>query len=103
MAVREHVGEASWVDPVRRGAEAIDGPVVITDVRFPNEADLIEGMGGQLLRVVRPGQVADDTHVSEVILDTRPVHSHVFNYADVDDLHRKADWLAELWTTYFSA
>ena len=44
-------------------------PVVITDVRFPNEADAIKKAGGLLVRVVRPGLASDDTHESETALD----------------------------------
>lgn len=44
-------------------------PVIITDVRFPNEADAIREAGGILVRVLRPGLASDDTHESETALD----------------------------------
>jgi hypothetical protein len=42
---------------------------IITDVRFPNEADAIREKGGFLLRIERPGS-APGTHPSETALDT---------------------------------
>lgn len=44
------------------------GKVVVTDVRFPNELDHIDTLGGTVVRVVRPGKTGD-SHVSETALD----------------------------------
>ena len=44
-------------------------PVVITDVRYPNEAAAIRVAGGILVRIVRPGVDDGDTHASETALD----------------------------------
>ncbi len=41
---------------------------IITDVRFPNEADAILERGGIMIRVERPGLV-ENTHLSETALD----------------------------------
>lgn len=53
--------------------------VVVDDVRFPNEADLIRSMGGALWRVERPLAVRNTSHSSEgglddVIFDRRIVN-----------------------------
>jgi hypothetical protein len=46
-------------------------PVVVTDVRFPNEVDAIRDKGGIIVRVTRPGANGDN-HISERALnDTR--------------------------------
>lgn len=92
VAMRNHVGEDVWVDAVARKIRRISGPVVVTDVRFPNEADLIEEtFGGVLARIVRPGLVSTDTHISETALDGRTAHVVVTNSATVAYLHREAD------------
>lgn len=96
VAARTHVKESIWVDAVMNKAAYIPGPVVITDVRFPNEADIIQRAHGKLVRVVRPGQVSDDTHVSETALDDRRPDFHVTNAGTVADLHTRADVLADL-------
>lgn len=42
--------------------------VVISDVRFQNEADFIKELGGYLIKIDRPGIASNDTHPSEVEL-----------------------------------
>ena len=42
---------------------------VITDVRFPDEAQAIKDWGGVLWRVDRPGLVGGDGHASETAMD----------------------------------
>lgn len=71
--------------------------VVVTDVRFPNEADAIEELGGELVRVVRPGLPDDgDTHVSETALDDRATAYTLTNDDTVEKLWRAADFVALL-------
>lgn len=44
--------------------------VVCTDLRFPNEAELIQTLGGVIIRVIRPGLVlGEDLHSSEQSAD----------------------------------
>ena len=64
MGVREYVDRDAWVHAVQREAGDVDGPVVIPDVRFLNEADYVED-NGEVLRVERPGLNSTDGHVSE--------------------------------------
>jgi len=60
---RDLYGENFWVDRV--GAQMqIGGNYVITDVRFPNEADFIHRRGGNLFRIDR-GNRAANGHASE--------------------------------------
>ena len=60
--------------------------VVITDVRFPNEADLILGLGGELVRVDRPGVRAGDQHASESQVLSLPATSILRNTGTLEDL-----------------
>lgn len=60
--------------------------IVVSDVRFRNEADWVRERGGVIWRVVRPtaGQVR--SHISEVGM-TSIVHDHIIdNSGDVDQL-----------------
>ena len=52
-AVRDHLGEDSWVNALNLQAIEVDGDVAISDVRFPNEARYVKKMGGEIWRVVR--------------------------------------------------
>lgn len=64
-------------------------PVVITDVRFPNEAALVRQLGGQLWQIRRPGYEAGGTgHASDT--DGSEFHPEVVleNFGSLDDLRR---------------
>jgi hypothetical protein len=70
-------------------------PVVITDVRYPNEAEAIREAGGTLVRILRPGaDSADDAHSSEHALDDCPVDVITNNTGGLDELFAQADRLA---------
>ena len=73
VACRNHIGSDVWVEAVfARIEEAMDneGPSrwVVSDVRFPNEAEAIRSRGGQVWRVERPGFGPVNDHVSESAL-----------------------------------
>ncbi|MFJ3974858.1 hypothetical protein [Streptomyces sp. NPDC090021] len=54
-AGRGILGDHVWVDALFRDFESW-GPTVVSDVRFPNEADAIRERGGLVVRIERPGQ-----------------------------------------------
>jgi len=73
MAQRENT---IWAGPLVRDAIAYmnesGNNVVITDVRFPWEVNLIRSAGGQMIRVFRsdwPDHEHEDSHISETLLD----------------------------------
>lgn len=71
---RKHVHTDFWVMVMaRRLSDTADQNVVITDVRFPNEARMIQEMGGKVVRVVRCSApqlpTAQAEHASETALD----------------------------------
>lgn len=66
--------------------------VVVTDVRFPNEADYIK-RHGFLIRVIRPGLDHADTHESETALDDYPHDAYLINDGSVQDLRDQVDCL----------
>ncbi len=94
VAVREHVGDETWVDAALVKAAAISGPVVVTDVRFPNEAERVRFDGGKIVRVNRPGLPETDLHISETALDDLVPDFLVRNAGTVADLHGFADGVA---------
>lgn len=67
LAVREVLGEDAWVDQVLGRYPHPIGKLVIPDVRFLNEAEAIKQAGGYLVRIDRPGAVAEG-HRSELEL-----------------------------------
>lgn len=98
LAAREHLGENVWVDRVMQSAHWVPGPVVITDVRFPNEVVAVRESRGLLVRVNRPGLTQDDSHVSESLAwDPRVVPDvTVANAGSLDALRGDAAWVANL-------
>jgi hypothetical protein len=63
---------------------------VITDVRFPNEAEAIRAAGGQVWKVVRPSLgVPTDEHPSETSVDLVRENVTIVNDGSLEDLSRK--------------
>lgn len=76
--VRDELGESTWVDAALAGRQ--DGlRYVITDVRYPNEADAIKAAGGKVWRVNRPGTEPANEHASEHAMDSYPFDTVVEN------------------------
>ncbi|WDS51778.1 deoxynucleoside monophosphate kinase [Streptomyces phage Triumph] len=99
-AGRKVLGENVWVDALFR--EFADAPaLVLTDVRFPNEARAVADRGGVMIRVERPGVgPAKDKwgriHESEVALDEWTFDHTLVNDGSVRDLHLKLYGVADL-------
>lgn len=116
--VRDILGEDSWIDAlfnrlVRDGficdccspEPEIFQSVVVTDVRFPNEARFIGDLGGELWRVtryVRPigkrvgwleryDNGIDADHPSEALVDELDVDVNIMNDGTLEDLERKVE------------
>lgn len=86
-------GTSFWVDRFRHwyARERRSQYVVVTDVRFPNEAAAIKEMGGTVIRIERPGLVANgfSDHASETAIDAVPVDGVVYNDGGIAQLHTK--------------
>lgn len=90
-AGRQVLGESVWVDLAMRKAAAAGANVVITDCRYPNEAEAIRAAGGIIVRVDRPGIDLTDAHPSEVAMDDWPFDARVVNNGTIQGLHDCAD------------
>lgn len=70
--------------------------IVITDVRFDNEADVVTRHGGLIWRVTRPGcEVAPGAHISEVTGEAFSPDAVLNNTHDIRHLQQLV--LGELW------
>ncbi|RPJ60925.1 MAG: hypothetical protein EHM24_26825 [Acidobacteria bacterium] len=89
-AMRDHVDPDIWLTKALRTARQTAGSVVITDVRFPNEAEAIKARCGTLVRIVReePDPAA---HLSERLLDDYPTDLTIYNTGDLARFHRFID------------
>lgn len=90
-------GERIWVRLMRRQLEnllADQRNIVITDVRFVDEAKFISECGGVIWRVDRPSLPAcEDTHVSETSLEQLSPDDVLLNNGSLEDLDRKVSQL----------
>ena len=84
LSARNMFGTTVWVDQVAKVMPS--GPVVITDVRFLNEAQFIKNAAGEIWRVERPGVLAVNSHISESQLDGFNFDNVINNDGDLKDL-----------------
>jgi len=87
---RKFFGEDYWIKAMDADLQNLEAgydfqTIIITDVRFPNEADYIKGQGGTIVRVVR-GTDSTDQHSSETAMDIYPVDYTINNCGTLDDL-----------------
>lgn len=62
---------------------------VISDVRFKNELEMINSIGGTVIRITRDIENKDE-HVSEKDLDDIDLYT-IENRSSIEDLHKKID------------
>ena len=94
--ILQHVGQSIrdrdpdyWVSLLMRDVEAagwMGTPVVVTDVRYPNEADALINAGFRLVRILRPSLPAQPAgeHESETALDGFPADAVIWNDTTAD-------------------
>ena len=85
-SVRNNVHRDVWVWAAKQRIESVDGPVVVTDVRYPNEADMIHELGGVLVRIDRPGVGPINGHESESFVASLPADRVIVNDGTLNDL-----------------
>jgi Dephospho-CoA kinase len=88
-----------WLFELLRKYRATPDPVVVTDVRYLNEARTLRKRGFKLVRIIRPeaspnsGSTA--THASETELDDYPCDVTLNNAGSLAELREAVDALAQ--------
>ncbi|MCZ9884629.1 deoxynucleotide monophosphate kinase family protein [Arthrobacter sp. B2a2-09] len=96
--------EGFWVRMAVEKIQATDGPVVVTDVRFPNEADKIRELGGIVVRIVRPSQEpTGPAHQCETSLDEYCEDMTFYNASTLDDFTALSCHFGGVFLANFSA
>lgn len=91
---RHQLADDFWL---RVAAARIDAPlmraehVVISDVRFPNEATWLRGRGGVVVRVLREGLPSVRQHESESHADSITPDTELLNFGSLATLHDQID------------
>lgn len=91
-AGRNVLGEDIWVRTAMAKAQGKVN-VVITDVRFPNEAQAIKAAGGILWRIEREGFGPINDHPSETALDALEPDARLWNNGPLSGLAAEVGWL----------
>jgi hypothetical protein len=89
---REVVDKNIWLNIAKKEI-AKHSNVVVTDVRFKNEADLIRELGGSTIQIFRMGEsynTPKDSHSSENDLTDHYADVTLTNSCCITQLHRKA-------------
>lgn len=84
-AIRDSIHPNAWVNALMADYTP-DDHWVVTDVRFPNEANAIKEVGGVIVRINRPSKPPVNKHLSEIALDQWEFDYHVENDKDIVDL-----------------
>jgi hypothetical protein len=66
--------------------------IIIDDVRFKNEAQLIRSLGGILIKIEREIQKQEDNHTSEIEQDTIRYHLLYQNNVSLENLQKQAQY-----------
>lgn len=86
---REMIDQNMWLNALKHRIRD-KKKVVITDLRFPNEAECVHSLGGLIVEIQRPGQEASDTHVSEMVLSRQFIDEVLTNDRTASDLQDRA-------------
>jgi hypothetical protein len=82
---RKQFGTDFWVDMALKDLDS-NSLVVISDVRFPNEAEAIKKLGGSIWRINRHNHSAVNGHLSEHAMDNYMFNHVIYNDGTLDDL-----------------
>lgn len=87
---RNMFGQNVWIDQLRNylAAQKPDDDVVVTGIRFPNEASMIRELGGELWWMYRPGYGPVNSHSSDNTLGLRDFDRVVVNDGTLEDLEQ---------------
>jgi hypothetical protein len=94
---RDSIKGSLWVDVVRERISRLEGVIVVTDVRFENEASLIREMGGMVLHISRERDFESmDSHKSEsgLVVNNDLGDMTVSNNSSIDSLRSKIDLIS---------
>tara|TARA_R110000850_G_scaffold91896_2_gene195378 strand:+ start:921 stop:1949 length:1029 start_codon:yes stop_codon:yes gene_type:complete len=86
-----------WLNIMRSKIESLpDNPIVISDVSFDNEADMVRSMGGDVVRIQRDAAESNgDTHASEGGRSSVKADLVIRNNDTVDNFISSIDYLVE--------
>lgn len=91
--VMRSINDNIWIDCTLLNSEE---NIIVSDVRFPNEAKAIKERGGIVIKVVRPDVKAEDSHQSETLIDEIGADYLIWNASTLENLVANVDSLVRL-------
>lgn len=88
---RGMLSDSLWIDTCLHRSSNYDR-VVISDVRFDNEAEAVKKAGGYIIKTTRPGvEIQGSSHASEAGISEELVDFFIDNDACLDSLYRQIE------------
>jgi len=89
-----HIGKNIWIKHLQLRLERTTDDVIVSDIRYQNELDMIKQLGGKIYKVQRTGMELHDSHESESgIDDLHGIDAIIENDKSLDDLHMKVEYI----------
>lgn len=85
-AGRNVLWDSIWIDAAFHGLDPA-GNYVVTDCRFPNEAEAVRERGGSVVRIDRRGVGPANGHASETSLDDYEFDYRIDNSGTLEEYH----------------
>lgn len=78
-------------EKIQKGIQENYDFILITDVRFDNEAELITSLGGKIYHIERPNQtkIEHSDHASEKGIKDELIHEKIINDSSLEDFKEK--------------
>lgn len=94
---RRHVDKDVWLKLAEKAYQESEYGLIIKDIRFPNERDWLDSVGGKLVYVYRPGNHGNATagHASNIPLDYRRSDIMLINDCDLNELRIRVKCLCQ--------
>jgi dephospho-CoA kinase len=87
------IGETIWITNFKQWySKNKDSNVVITDIRFEDEAKMVRDLGGTLINITRNTEL-QDKHISENEIDNIKAHYYIENNGTLKEFYDKIDEL----------
>ena len=90
---REMIQNDLWIASLQERIRHEPTSIVISDLRFENEASILRLMGAEIWHIDRPGYIVADSHKSEAGIMQMPHDYTLVNDGTEDDLRDRADEL----------
>lgn len=84
----------TWIDAALRNFPDA-AVIIVTDVRFPNEVDKIHSLGGQVFKMIRPGEPMSDDASDSALDSYTGWDGLIMNNGDLGALHTKIEAIAQ--------